>query len=185
MKKIVLFSMLLTFLIGCNMNADKEKEIQKLETELQNALHKVNALEKGNSAKQINIKAKKGGNMNLGAFSVSLSVKDINLSKVFYERLGFVKLGGDLNNNYLIMKNENSVIGLFQNMFEGNILTFNPGWDENGKETNTFIDVRKIQQELKNKGINVGDEIEQNTSGPANFMMTDPDGNVILIDQHR
>ena len=123
--------------------------------------------------------------MNLGAFSVSLSVKDINVSKEFYEKLGFVQLGGDLAKNYLIMKNENSVIGLFQGMFEGNIMTFNPGWDENGKDTTSFIDIRKIQQELKSKGINIGAEIAKNTSGPANFMMTDPDGNVILIDQHR
>ncbi|PCI93767.1 MAG: glyoxalase [Flavobacteriales bacterium] len=123
--------------------------------------------------------------MKLGSFSVSLSVKDIKVSKKFYENLGFVQLGGDLEKNYLIMKNENSVIGLFQGMFEGNILTFNPGWNENGKETDTFVDIRKIQQELKDKGIDIGTEIEKESSGPASFMTTDPDGNVILIDQHR
>ena len=123
--------------------------------------------------------------MKLGAFSVSLSVKNIIISKEFYENLGFVQLGGDIKMNYLIMKNENSIIGLFQGMFEGNILTFNPGWNENGKETDTYIDVRNIQQELKANGIGVGTEIEKNTTGPASFMTADTDGNVILIDQHR
>jgi len=135
--------------------------------------------------KQTNKTITKQSNMDLGTFSVSLSVKDINVSKKFYENLGFVKLGGDLGKNYLIMKNGNSVIGLFQGMFEGNILTFNPGWDENGKETDTFVDIRKIQQELKDKGIDIGAEIEKKSSGPASFMTTDPDENVILFDQHR
>ena len=94
-------------------------------------------------------------------------------------------MGGDLDQNYLIMKNENSVIGLFQGMFEGNILTFNPGWDENGKETENFVDIRKIQQELKSKEMDIGTEIEEGTTGPSSFMTSDPDGNVILIDQHR
>ncbi|PKG42890.1 glyoxalase [Psychroflexus sp. MES1-P1E] len=123
--------------------------------------------------------------MDLGAFSVSLSVKDLKVSMKFYENLGFVQLGGDLQKNYLIMKNQNSLIGLFQGMFEGNILTFNPGWDENAKEIETFVDIRKIQEELKSNVINIGTEIDKNTSGPASFMTTDPDGNVILIDQHR
>ena len=123
--------------------------------------------------------------MKLGAFSISLSVKDIHASKEFYEKLGFSKLAGDLERNYLIMKSGETLIGLFQGMFEGNILTFNPGWDENGKETDSFVDIRKIQQELKSKGIDIGTEIEQESSGPANFMTADPDGNIILIDQHR
>lgn len=123
--------------------------------------------------------------MKLGAFSVSLSVKDLATSKEFYEKLGFEVLGGELEKNYLIMKNENALIGLFQGMFEGNILTFNPGWDENAKETETFEDVRKIQQTLKSKGVKLASEADENTSGPANFMVVDPDGNVILIDQHR
>ena len=135
--------------------------------------------------KDNNTKIKKENNLNLGAFSLSLSVKDLNVSKEFYKNLGFIQIGGDLTKNYLIMKNENSVIGLFQGMFEGNILTFNPGWDENGKEIETYVDIRKIQQQLKSKGIAIGTEIDKDTSGPASFMTTDPDGNVILIDQHR
>jgi len=123
--------------------------------------------------------------MKLGAFSMSLSVKDIKASKQFYENLGFTVLAGDLEKKYLIMKNENSLIGLFQGMFENNILTFNPGWDENGNNIESFNDIREIQKELKVKGIKIDNEIDTNTSGPASFMLTDPDGNVILIDQHR
>jgi catechol 2,3-dioxygenase-like lactoylglutathione lyase family enzyme len=123
--------------------------------------------------------------MKLGAFSISLSVKDIKASKQFYENLGFTVLAGELEKNYLIMKNENSLIGLFQGMFENNILTFNPGWDENGNNIESFNDIREIQKELKSNGVQVDNEIDTNTSGPASFMLTDPDGNVILIDQHR
>lgn len=123
--------------------------------------------------------------MKLGVFSLSLSVKDLKTSKQFYENLGFEMLGGDMEKNYLIMKNEKAVIGLFQGMFDNNILTFNPGWDENAQNIESFDDVRKIQQELKTKGVAVGEDLDQNTSGPASFMITDPDGNVILIDQHR
>lgn len=124
-------------------------------------------------------------NMKLGAFSVSLNVKDITASKLFYENLGFHVLGGDVKMNYLIMKNENSLIGLFQGMFENNVLTFNPGWDENGKDVKSFDDVREIQRRLKEKDINPESEIAANTSGPASIIIKDPDGNVILIDQHR
>jgi catechol-2,3-dioxygenase len=127
----------------------------------------------------------KENNMKLGAFSVSLSVKDINVSKEFYENLGFKVFAGDMEKKYLIMKNENSLIGLFQGMFEGNILTFNPGWDENAKNIEKFEDVREIQKHLKNKNIKLTTEADENTSGPASLMVTDPDGNVILIDQHR
>ncbi|WP_424493274.1 VOC family protein [Salinimicrobium sp. GXAS 041] len=123
--------------------------------------------------------------MKLGAFSISLSVKDIKASKQFYENLGFTVLGGGLDKNYLIMKNENSLIGLFQGMFDKNILTFNPGWDENGDNVESFNDIREIQEELKNKGIPIENEVDKNSSGPASFVVTDPDGNVILIDQHR
>jgi catechol 2,3-dioxygenase-like lactoylglutathione lyase family enzyme len=185
MKKILLFSVFTALLFGCNLNPNKEERIQKLENELQKSSKKINKLEKQIELRQNNKTITKENNMILGAFSVSLSVKDINVSKEFYENLGFVQLGGDLAKNYLIMKNENSIIGLFQGMFEGNILTFNPGWDENGKEIDTYVDIRKIQEELKSNGINIGTEIEKNTSGPASFMTTDPDGNVILIDQHR
>lgn len=123
--------------------------------------------------------------MKLGAFSISLNVKDINASKAFYENLGFSVFAGEIEKNYLIMKNENSLIGLFQGMFEGNILTFNPGWDENAKNLDTFNDVRDIQRHLKDKGISINPEADENTNGPASFMVTDPDGNVLLFDQHR
>ncbi len=123
--------------------------------------------------------------MKLGAFSVSLSVKDIHASKAFYESLGFTTFAGDINKNYLIMKNENSLIGLFQGMFENNILTFNPGWDENAHNIEPFDDVRDIQRQLKNKNIKLTSEADESTSGPASFMLTDPDGNVIYVDQHR
>jgi len=122
--------------------------------------------------------------MKLGAFSVSLNVKDIKKSKQFYDNLGFSVFAGDMDNNYLIMKNGNSLIGLFQGMFENNILTFNPGWDENADKLDSFEDVREIQQQLKNKGIKLETEADENTSGPASFMLIDPDGNSILIDQH-
>ena len=128
---------------------------------------------------------KNNKNMKLGAFSISLNVKDLSASKAFYENLGFSVLGGDLKMNYLIMKNENSLVGLFQGMFENNILTFNPGWDENGKDIGSFDDIREIQRRLKEKGINPATEIAANTSGPASIVVKDPDGNVILIDQHR
>jgi catechol 2,3-dioxygenase-like lactoylglutathione lyase family enzyme len=123
--------------------------------------------------------------MKLGAFSVSLSVKDINTSKQFYENLGFVVFAGSMEKKYLIMKNENSLIGLFQGMFEGNILTFNPGWDENANNIEKFDDVREIQRQLKNNSISLTLEADENTIGPGSIMVTDPDGNVILIDQHR
>lgn len=123
--------------------------------------------------------------MKLGAFSVSLSVKDIEVSKKFYERLGFEKYAGDMQRKYLIMKNGDAVIGLFEGMFEGNILTFNPGWDQSANNLDAFDDIREIQQRLVNSGVSVDKKIESGTSGPANFSVTDPDGNVILFDQHR
>ena len=122
--------------------------------------------------------------MKLGAFSVSLNVKDINTSKSFYENLGFTVFAGDIKMNYLIMKNGNSLIGLFQGMFENNILTFNPGWDEYAQKIEKFEDVRKIQQHLKSKNIKLTTETDEKTFGPASIMISDPDGNVILIDQH-
>lgn len=123
--------------------------------------------------------------MKLGAFSVSLSVKDIHVSRAFYENLGFTVFAGDISKNYLIMKNDKALIGLFQGMFEGNILTFNPGWDENAQNIEDFDDVREIQAHLKSKDIKLVTEADENTSGPASITLTDPDGNVILIDQHR
>ena len=123
--------------------------------------------------------------MNLGAFSVSLAVKDLAVSRDFYEKLGFEAVGGDPQNNWLILKNGDRVIGLFQGMFEQNILTFNPGWDQGGNELDAFTDVRELQRELKNRGIVLSSEADESTSGPASLMLSDPDGNQILIDQHR
>ena len=122
--------------------------------------------------------------MKLGAFSVSLSVKDIQTSKSFYENLGFQVFGGDVSQNWLIMKNSSCTIGLFQGMFEKNILTFNPGWDENATKLNSFTDVRELQRQLKAKGIRIETEADEETSGPASFVIVDPDGNPILVDQH-
>lgn len=122
--------------------------------------------------------------MQLGTFSVSLTVKDIKASKLFYETLGFSVFHGDLSQNWLILKNGNATIGLFQGMFEKNILTFNPGWDENASPLESFTDVRELQKELKNKGIKIETEADEHTSGPANLVLIDPDGNPILIDQH-
>lgn len=121
----------------------------------------------------------------LGAFSVSLSVKDIHVSKAFYENLGFTTMGGNIDQNWLILKNGEVIIGLFQGMFQGNLLTFNPGWNQNAENTELFDDVRVIQQNLKEKGITMLSEADVTTTGPASCMFTDPDGNVILIDQHR
>lgn len=123
--------------------------------------------------------------MKLGAFSVSLNVKDLKVSKQFYENLGFKVFGGSMEHNYLIMKNGNALIGIFQGMFEGNILTFNPGWDENAQNLESFDDVREIQKSLKQSGVALSTEADENTSGPASITLTDPDGNIILIDQHR
>jgi catechol 2,3-dioxygenase-like lactoylglutathione lyase family enzyme len=123
--------------------------------------------------------------MKLGAFSVSLAVKDINASKQFYENLGFTAFAGSLERKYLIMKNENALIGLFEGMFPNNILTFNPGWDENAQNIESFDDVREIQRRLKEKGIKLETEADETTTGPAGFFVTDPDGNSILFDQHR
>lgn len=123
--------------------------------------------------------------MKLGAFSVSLSVKDLGQSKKFYEKLGFSQFAGSMEHNYFIMKNGNALIGLFHNMFQGNILTFNPGWDENAQELENFDDIREIQKKLKNDGLELNSEADENSSGPASLTITDPDGNVILIDQHR
>ncbi|MFS0638164.1 VOC family protein [Mesobacillus foraminis] len=123
--------------------------------------------------------------MKLGAFSVSLSVKDIHVSKAFYEKLGFKVLGGDIAQNWLIMKNENSIIGLFQGMFEKNILTFNPGWNENAENLDSFTDVRELQKQLKEQGVKILSEADESGEGPAHFTIEDPDGNPILVDQHR
>ncbi len=122
--------------------------------------------------------------MQLGAFSISLSVKDIAASRAFYEKFGFEVLGGNQDENWLILKNGETVIGLFQGMFEGNLLTFNPGWDQNAKPVEPFTDVREIQRRLKEQGVALSPEADETTSGPAYFSAVDPDGNGILVDQH-
>lgn len=122
--------------------------------------------------------------MKLGAFSISLAVKDIHKSKAFYETLGFSVFAGDIEHNYLIMKNGNALVGLFQGMFENNILTFNPGWDENANTLEDFDDVRNIQKHLKANHIKLEQKADEKSSGPASIVFFDPDGNTILIDQH-
>ena len=122
--------------------------------------------------------------MNLGNFSVSLAMKDIAASRAFYEKLGFSVFGGDPDQGWLIMKSPTAVIGLFQGMFEKNMLTFNPGWDENGQNLDGFTDVRDIQKHLAAQGIEIADPVDESGSGPASLMVVDPDGNPILIDQH-
>ena len=122
--------------------------------------------------------------MELGAFSISLAVKNLKVSKSFYKKLGFHVFGGDEAQNWLIMKNGDHTIGLFQGMFENNIMTFNPGWDKNANKLDSFTDVRDLQRELKERGIKFENEADENTTGPASFMIIDPDGNSILVDQH-
>jgi catechol 2,3-dioxygenase-like lactoylglutathione lyase family enzyme len=122
--------------------------------------------------------------MELGNFSVSLAVKDIEASKLFYQKLGFAVVMGDQSRNWLIMKNGSHVIGLFQGMFDKNILTFNPGWDSNGQPLGEFTDVRELQRQLRTLGVNLLSEADESTTGPASFMIADPDGNTILLDQH-
>ena len=122
--------------------------------------------------------------MDLGNFSVSLAVKDLAVSKAFYEKLGFEGVGGDASQGWLILKSPSCVIGLFQGMFEKNTLTFNPGWDRAGQPLDTFTDVREIQKRLKADGVALASEADETTSGPASCMVIDPDGNPILIDQH-
>jgi predicted enzyme related to lactoylglutathione lyase len=122
--------------------------------------------------------------MELGNFSVSLAVKDIEASKLFYESLGFAVFMGNQSQKWLILKNGDHVIGLFQGMFDKNVLTFNPGWNSDAQPLKAFTDVRKLQRQLKDLGVNMISEADESTSGPASFMIVDPDGNTILVDQH-
>ncbi len=122
--------------------------------------------------------------MQLGAFSISLAVKDLAASKAFYEKFGFTAFAGDAAQNWLILKNGDAVIGLFQGMFERNILTFNPGWDAGAQALATFTDVRELQRRLKAQGVRLQTEADESTTGPASFVAVDPDGNPILVDQH-
>lgn len=123
--------------------------------------------------------------MELGAFSISLAVKDIEASRQFYEKLGFRQMGGDQSQNWLILHNGDTVIGIFQGMFEGNLLTFNPGWNQKAEAVGgAFTDVREVQRELKAQGIEFVQEADETTTGPGHFVVVDPDGNTILVDQH-
>lgn len=122
--------------------------------------------------------------MQLGTFSISLAVKDLEASRKFYEKFGFTTFAGDAAQNWLILKNGDHVIGLFQGMFEKNILTFNPGWDSNAQKLDTFTDVRELQRQLKAQGVELVQEADDSTTGPASFVAVDPDGNPILVDQH-
>ncbi len=122
--------------------------------------------------------------MQLGAFSISLAVKNLEASKAFYEKFGFKTLGGDASQGWLILKNGDTVIGLFQGMFERNMLTFNPGWDSNAQKLATFTDVRELQRQLKSQGVKLLTEADESTTGPAHLTAADPDGNPILVDQH-
>lgn len=122
--------------------------------------------------------------MDLGNFSISLAVQDISASKAFYEKFGFSEFAGDISQNWLIMKNGDNAIGLFEGMFDRNILTFNPGWNNNAETLDHFTDVRELQRRLKEQGVELTSEADENTTGPASFIAIDPDGNPILVDQH-
>jgi catechol 2,3-dioxygenase-like lactoylglutathione lyase family enzyme len=136
----------------------------------------------GNDKKEAS--PKKGSNMNLGAFSVSLAVKDIAASRAFYEKLGFKHVLGDQAQNWLILRNGETTIGLFQGMFERNAFTFNPGWNSQAQPLKDFEDVREIQRSLRASGLTLTSEADESTTGPASLSLIDPDGNPILIDQH-
>jgi lactoylglutathione lyase len=123
--------------------------------------------------------------MDLGAFSISLTVKDINASREFYEKLGFEQFGGDISQNWLIMKSGDAIVGLFEGMFERNMLTFNPGWSAEATEVDPFTDVRELRRRFQESGLELSDEAGEGSEGPASFIVTDPDGNPILFDQHR
>lgn len=123
--------------------------------------------------------------MNLGAFSISLAVKDLAASRAFYEKFGFKSFGGNPDHNWLILKNGDHIIGLFQGMFDKNILTFNPGWDQDAQPLESFTDVRELQRQLKSAGVQFTSEADETTTGPASFVAVDPDGNPVLVDQHR
>lgn len=122
--------------------------------------------------------------MDLGALSISLAVEDLETSRAFYEKFGFTAFAGDASQNWLMLRNGDHVLGLFQGMFEKNILTFNPGWDQKGRELGSFTDVRELQRRLKAQGVELQQEADEDTTGPASFVAVDPDGNPILVDQH-
>jgi predicted enzyme related to lactoylglutathione lyase len=123
--------------------------------------------------------------MQLGLFSMSLTVKDIHASKAFYEKLGFEVFGGNISQNWLILTNGETIVGLFQGMFDKNMLTFNPGWDSNARNTDEYTDVRELQRKLKDQGVKFESEADEITTGSASFIVVDPDRNPILVDPHR
>lgn len=171
-KKIlfILVGLIASFTLGFYVNTLVHPSESKNKTEIQQTSH-LDTIAKDTPT--------------LGAFSMSLSVKDLKTSKQFYEDLGFLPIGGSMEQNYLIMKNGNALIGIFQGMFEGNILTFNPGWDHNAANIDPFDDIREIQLQLKSNNIQLDTEVDEKRNGPGSIMFTDPDGNMILIDQHR
>ena len=131
------------------------------------------------------VEARSEQTMDLGNFSISLAVKDLSASRAFYENLGFSAIGGEATQNWLILRNGHAIVGLFQGMFENNIMTFNPGWDADGKNVESFTDIRDLQKQLKASGVALIMEADESTTGPASVTLADPDGNVILLDQHR
>jgi catechol 2,3-dioxygenase-like lactoylglutathione lyase family enzyme len=122
--------------------------------------------------------------MQLGAFSISLAVKNLEASRAFYEKLGFKTFGGNASQNWLILKNGDHIVGLFQGMFEKNMLTFNPGWNQDAQKLDSFTDVRELQRRVKAQGVKLITEADERTTGPGSFVVVDPDGNLILVDQH-
>lgn len=186
-KTLLTLGFIISFAIGYFLNTLINERVAVNENAVINeydVLNRVNDSE-NRQLESVEINKENIDNIKLGAFSISLSVKDLKLSREFYEKLGFTILGGSMEQNYLIMKNENALIGLFQDMFEGNILTFNPGWNENAQNIENFDDVRTIQKQLKDYNIEFIVETDEDSKGPASIMLTDPDGNLILIDQHR
>ncbi len=162
------------FLLSCSEKIDKTMTTEKS-----------NNPENTENTETSNEPILNSGTGSLGAFSMSLSVKDLAVSKKFYEDLGFTVKGGSMEMNYLVMKNGNTLIGLFQGMFDENIITFNPGWDENGAELDNFTDVRDIQQDLQEKGYTLNSKADSSTSGPASIMLKDPAVNILFTEQHR
>jgi predicted enzyme related to lactoylglutathione lyase len=172
-KQTCAFALGFLLFTGCSDNSES----------IDNASAKEEVITSTQTADSIISQTEIGGS--LGAFSMSLSVKDLAVSKKFYEDLGFTVKGGAMEMNYLVMKNGNALIGLFQGMFDGNIITFNPGWDEEGNDVANFTDIRDIQKSILEKGISLDLAADTSATGPASIMLTDPDGNIILIDQHR
>lgn len=155
-----------------------------------NALHSLSLIcgmaiaSLGHGLTQSPMDIKESNNMQLGNFSISLAVKDIKASKAFYEKLDFKEVGGKLEQNWLVLQNGTTTVGLFQGMFENNIMTFNPGWDKDKQTLKDFMDVRELQRTLKERGLSLTTEADEASKGPASFVLMDPDGNTILFDQH-